>query len=154
MKPLCSAPKRFPAPRMSRSCMAMCMPLPNSEKLSMACNRRRASTVSVAQGWCEQVTECLFGCCGPHGPGVGAVRSDPKFWALLMIIVLVFGISIPDSMMVVASQHVILVVGEADRWPVPVLRDGICPCPIDGACTRGEPAYRAVRVRRVGVYGC
>ena len=50
MKPLCSAPRRFPAPRMSRSCMAMLKPLPRSEKDSMALRRRRASSVMETSG--------------------------------------------------------------------------------------------------------
>ena len=65
MKPLCSAPSILPAPRMSRSCMAMWMPLPRSEKFSMACRRRLASGVSEDKGGAKQVAESLF-VAAPH----------------------------------------------------------------------------------------
>ena len=50
MNPLCSPPKRLPAPRMSRSRMAMFMPLPSSLNCSMACKRFRDSVGKACNG--------------------------------------------------------------------------------------------------------
>ena len=50
MNPLCSAPSRFPAPRISKSRMAILKPSPKSENSSSVCSRFRESVLSVVGG--------------------------------------------------------------------------------------------------------
>ena len=103
MWPLCSAPSRFPAPRISRSRMAILNPLPRSEYSRMAASRFSATSLSIL--FLRYIRNAY------------AVRLDlptrPRSWyswespilsASWMIMVLTFEISSPVSMIVVDTS--------------------------------------------------
>ena len=128
MKPLCSAPRRFPAPRISRSRMARLNPDPSSVNSSTACSRCSVLLGMLAMGGVRRYAyACAFA--RPTRPRSWYSSAMPNLSARLMKIVLTFGMSNPDSMIFVATstshsfcRNAIITFSSAC--------DVICPCAV------------------------
>ena len=103
MKPLCSPPNKSPAPRISRSFMAILKPEPRSVNCSSAWSRLRASSVSVLRGGAISLQKAFL-LERPTRPRIWCRSDIPKWLALLIIMVFAFDTSSPLSMMVVATR--------------------------------------------------
>ena len=127
MWPDCSAPRRLPAPLISRSRTAILKPAPSIENCSIACKRflavgfkfRFLGSIRV------QYALCLY---RPTRPLNWCKSESPNRSASAMNIVFAFGISMPDSIIVVETKI------SASPLTNPSMtcsssREGICPCP-------------------------
>ena len=115
MCPLCWAPSKLPAPRISDPHRN----LESASKFGVLFHRTQPLARIGQQPcvpWQKQVGVCLV-FVAPHSPRAGRVRSSESICSIKIMMVLAFGISMPLSIMVVETRMSALSVDELPHDP-------------------------------------